>query len=186
MEERLLKEEELKQMMEQEIEKESGEQKEEKVEEVEEPTTKIFAVRTTAGKEQQVAELIARRVESNKINVYSILWPHGMRGYIFLEVDSLGDVEDAIQGVQYVRGILRKEVPYKEIEPQLIMGKREIDIRKNDIAEIISGPFKGEQCKITRVDKAKGEVVVQLLESAVPIPVTVSIDSIKVIRREEQ
>nr|AQS31950.1 hypothetical protein [uncultured archaeon] len=31
---------------------------------------------------------------------------------------------------------------------------------------------------------AKEEVVVELLEAAVPIPITVSLDSVKVIRRE--
>ena len=34
------------------------------------------------------------------------------------------------------------------------------------------------------VDKAKDEVVVELLEAAVPIPITVKIDAIKVIRRD--
>jgi transcription termination/antitermination protein NusG len=58
------------------------------------------------------------------------------------------------------------------------------DIRKNDIAEIITGPFKREKCKITRVDKTKDEVVVELLEAAVPIPITLKTDAIKVIRRE--
>ena len=59
------------------------------------------------------------------------------------------------------------------------------NIKKNDIAEIISGPFKREKCKITRIDKAKEEVVVELLEAAVPIPITVKMDAVKVIRRDE-
>ena len=62
--------------------------------------------------------------------------------------------------------------------------KREVNIRKNDIVEVISGPFKREKAKITRIDKAKEEVVVELLEAAVPIPITVKMDSVKVIRRE--
>ena len=36
----------------------------------------------------------------------------------------------------------------------------------------------------SRVDKQKDEVVVELLEAAVPIPITVKLDSVKVIRRE--
>ena len=63
---------------------------------------------------------------------------------------------------------------------------RDVNIKKNDIAEIISGPFKREKCKVTRIDKAKEEVVVELLEAAVPIPITVKIDAIKVIRREAE
>ncbi|MBN2142156.1 transcription elongation factor Spt5, partial [Candidatus Woesearchaeota archaeon] len=60
------------------------------------------------------------------------------------------------------------------------------NIQKNDIAEIISGPFKREKCKITRIDKTKEEVVVELLEAAVPIPLTLKMDAVKVIRRDEE
>jgi transcriptional antiterminator NusG len=63
--------------------------------------------------------------------------------------------------------------------------KKEANIQKNDIAEIISGPFKREKCKITRIDKTKEEVVVELLEAAVPIPLTLKMDAVRVIRRDE-
>jgi len=61
---------------------------------------------------------------------------------------------------------------------------KNINIQKKDTVEIISGPFKREQAKITRIDKQKEEVVVELLEAAVPIPITLKMDSVKVIRRE--
>ena len=64
--------------------------------------------------------------------------------------------------------------------------KHEVNIQKNDIVEIISGPFKREQAKITRIDKQKEDVVVELLEAAVPIPITVKMDAVKVIRRETE
>ena len=64
--------------------------------------------------------------------------------------------------------------------------KHEVNIQKNDIVEIISGPFKREKAKITRIDKQKEEVVVELLEAAVPIPITVRLDAVKVIRRETE
>jgi transcriptional antiterminator NusG len=64
--------------------------------------------------------------------------------------------------------------------------KVEMNIQKNDIVEIIAGPFKRENAKVTRIDKAKEEVVVELLEAAVPIPITVKMDSVKVIRRESE
>jgi len=50
---------------------------------------------------------------------------------------------------------------------------------------MIGSTFKGEKAKVTRIDKQKGEVIVSLLGASVPIPVTVKIDNIKVIRREE-
>ena len=62
--------------------------------------------------------------------------------------------------------------------------KHEVNIQKNDIVEIISGPFKGENAKVSRIDKIKEDVVVELVEAAVPIPITVKIDAVKVIRRD--
>ena len=150
------------------------------------PETKIFALRTTANREDQVTSFLGSNAEKKKLNVYSILRPHGMRGYIFLETDEKITAETAAHGIPYARGILPKEVSYEEIEHMIERKKIEVNIQKNDIVEIISGPFKRENAKITRVDKAKEEVVVELLEAAVPIPLTMKLDSVKVIRREEE
>ena len=61
----------------------------------------------------------------------------------------------------------------------------EINIEKNDIVEIISEPFKNEKAKVVRLDKSNGEAVVSLLGAAVPIRVTVNLDNLRVIRRED-
>src|SRR3989344_2831422 len=163
-----------------------AEEKKEEAKEVEgEPI--IFALRTTANREDQVMDFITGNVAKKKeLRVYSVIRPHGMRGYIFVEAETKNDAELASQGIPYARGILAAPVRYAEIEHMLEQVKHEVDIRKNDIAEIISGPFKREKCKITRIDKAKEEVVVELLEAAVPIPITLKIDAIKVIRREDE
>ncbi|MBI2108035.1 transcription elongation factor Spt5 [Candidatus Woesearchaeota archaeon] len=145
----------------------------------------IFALRTTANREDQVAELVKANVEKKKnIEVHSVIRAHGMRGYIFVEAASKTDAEQAAFNVPYARGILEKPVKYAEIEHMLEQVKHEVNIQKNDIVEIITGPFKRENAKITRVDKTKEEVVVELLEAAVPIPLTLKMDAVKVIRRE--
>ena len=147
--------------------------------------TKIFALRTTANREDQVMTFVSANVERKKMLVYSVIRPHGMRGYIFVEAETQTDAEQAAFGIPYARGILPKEVGFEEIEHHLLEeAKKEVNIQKGDIVEIISGPFKREKAKITRVDKQKEEVVVELLESAVPIPITVKIDAVKVIRRD--
>jgi transcription termination/antitermination protein NusG len=150
----------------------------------EEAKTHIFALRTTANREDQVMDFISSNVTRKAIEVYSIVRPHGMRSYIFVEAAKKADAEAAAFNVPYARGILSKEVEYREIEHMLEQVKRDVNIKKNDIAEIISGPFKREKCKVTRVDKTKEEVIVELLEAAVPIPITLKFDAIKVIRRE--
>lgn len=145
----------------------------------------IFALRTTANREDQVMDFVSSNAEKKGHNIYSVVRAHGMRGYIFVEAPTRTDAEQAAYNIPYARGILPKEVDYSEIEHMIEQIKHEVNIQKNDICEIISGPFKREKAKVTRIDKAKEEVVVELLESAVPIPITVKMDSIKVIRRDE-
>ena len=144
----------------------------------------IFALRTTANREDQVMDFVYSKAKKKGLDVYSIIRPHGMRGYIFIEAKDRQNAEQAAFGVPYARGVLPQTIDYAEIEHMLEQVKREISIKKNDIVEIISGPFRREQAKVTRIDKTKEDVVVELLEAAVPIPITVKIDAVKVIRRE--
>ncbi len=146
--------------------------------------SKIFALRTTANREDQVMDFLYSNVKKKNLAIYSIVRPHGMRGYIFIEAENRENAEEAYHGIPYARGILPNTIDYKEIEHMIEQVKIQVNIQKKDIVEIISGPFKREKAKVTRVDKTKSEVVVELLEAAVPIPITVKLDSVKVIRRE--
>lgn len=151
-----------------------------------EEQTELFGVRTTANREDQVMDFLVNHAQKKKLQVYVVIRPHGMRGYIFLEAKDRTTAELAIAHVPYARGLLPKTIAIEEIEHMLEVVKPEVSMIKNDIVEIISGPFKREKARITRVDKQKEEVVVELLESAVPIPITVKIDAVKVIRRESE
>ncbi|TLM98954.1 hypothetical protein FDZ71_16405 [bacterium] len=51
--------------------------------------------------------------------------------------------------------------------------------------EIIAGPFKGMQAKVTRVDKAKSEVTLELLDAPYTLPITVHAEQTKLIARGE-
>ena len=145
---------------------------------------KLFAIRTTANREEQVMDFIESNVTKKNLEVYAIMNPHGMRGYIFIEAKSQEDAAQACFGIPYSRGVLNKEVKYEEIEPMLEQVKIQINIQEKDIVEIIHGPFKKEKAKVKRIDETKEEVVVELLEAAIPIPITVKLDWVKVIRRE--
>lgn len=144
----------------------------------------IFALRTTSNREDQVFDFVSSNVGKKNIPVLSLIRPHGLRGYIFIEAETKESAEEAYHKVPYARGILSKPVDYKEIEHMLEQIKVQMNIKKSDIVEIISGPFRGEQARVTRIDHTKEEVVVELLEAAIPIPITVKLDSVKVIRRE--
>lgn len=148
--------------------------------------THIFGVRTAANREDQVVDFLSAKIQKKtELEVYAIVRPHGMRGYIFLEAKTKLAAEQSLHGVPYARGILPEPIPYPEIEHMLEQVKIEMNIKKNDIVEIISGAFKREQAKVIRINKQKEEIVVELLEAAVPIPITVKMDAVKVIRRED-
>jgi len=149
-------------------------------------STQIFGLRTAANREDQVVDYLTAKLTRNpNLGILAVIRPHGMRGYIFIETTSKADAEAALQGVPYSRGLLAQEIPYPEIEHMLEQVKVEMNIKKGDIVEIISGPFKRENAKVIRINKQKEDIVVELLGAAVPIPITVSMDAVKVIRRED-
>lgn len=148
--------------------------------------SEIYTLKTTANREEQVLDFVVSNIRKKNLRVYSVFHPHGMRGYVFLESETKDDAQMSYQGVPYAKGLLRAPVSYQEIEHMLEQAKAQMNIQNKDIVEIISGPFKGEKAKITRIDETKEEVVLELLESAVPIPITVKLDSVKVIRRDNE
>lgn len=148
--------------------------------------TQIFVLRTTANREDQVVDFVTSNVQKKRLEIYSIIRPHGMRGYVFIEAKDRESVEESFSGIPYAKGLLPKTVEYTEIEPMLEQVKIKVNIQKNDIVEIITGPFKHEQAKVVRIDTQKEEVILELLETAIPIPLTLKLDSVKVIRRENQ
>jgi len=146
----------------------------------------IFVIKVTTNKEDRALELISDKVKKKSLSVFSLTRPHGLRGYIFLEALDRETAEEAVFNLPYVKGIIGKTLVYEEIQNMLTPNIEEMKIDKGDIVEIIGEPFKKEKAKVVRVDKQKGEVVVSLLNAIVPIPVTVKIDNVRVLRREEE
>ncbi|VVB74325.1 Transcription elongation factor Spt5 [Candidatus Tiddalikarchaeum anstoanum] len=151
----------------------------------EEAQSHIVTVRTTAGRERQVIDKIMSVVKKGEVNIYSIISPQEIKGYFFVEAESIDDVRTAVYGIQHVKGVIEGEVSLKEIEHFFAPLSSSIKVEERDIVELTSGPFKGEKARVQRVNKLKEELVVELLEAAVPIPLTVKLDSIRVLGKEE-
>jgi transcriptional antiterminator NusG len=145
----------------------------------------IFIVKVTTNKEERALEMIADRAVKKSLNVLSLARPHGIKGYIILEALDKETAEESAYNLPYVKGILSKISTYEEIKKMLEPVVEDLNIEIGDIVEMIGQTFKGEKAKVTRIDKQKGELVVSLLGASVPIPVTVKMDTIKVIRREK-
>ena len=138
----------------------------------------IATIRTTTGRENIVIESITSKVKGHAIPVKSVFHPEDLRGYIFIEGE-VNDIEASIKGIPHVRGLINKDVPIEQLERFLIPATQEIKLEIGDIVEIIGGPFKGEKGKITRVDETKNEITVEFLEAAIPIPVTISVNTVR-------
>ncbi|MBT3408038.1 transcription elongation factor Spt5 [Candidatus Woesearchaeota archaeon] len=144
----------------------------------------IFALKCTANREETVADFLTANAKRKELNIFSIIIPHGIKSFIFIEASDKYEVDKAAFRIPYARNVLPTPISEKEVLHLISTEKKEVDIRKGDIVEIIAGPFKKERAKITRVDLFKEEVVIELLDAAVPIPMTRRIEDINVIRRD--
>jgi len=153
------------------------------MEKSEELPTKIFAVKTTTGQEKNVARLVAARVEMNKIPVRAILVPETLKGYVFIEAEGPHFVEEAISGIKHVRSRIPGIVNFSEIERYIVRRPVIEELHEDDIVEITGGPFKSMRAKITRIDMAKSEVILELLEATFTLPITVNSDYVKLVEK---
>ncbi len=144
----------------------------------------IYAFRTLVGQEKNVARLLARNVKNSELEVNSILVPDTLRGYILVETSSKIDMQDPALKVPNLRGSVEGEISFEEIKGFLNPEPIIASVKKGSIVELISGPFKGEKAKVVRIDESKEEVVLELIEAAIPIPVTVKGDQIRLIQKE--
>lgn len=144
----------------------------------------IYAIRTLVGQEKNVARIIARNVKTNGMDVSSILVPESLKGYILIESSSKIDMQNPAFKVPHMKGIIDGEIPFDEVKTFLNPEPILASVKKGSIVELISGPFKGEKAKVVRIDESKENVVLELIEAAVPIPVTVKGDQIRLIQKE--
>ncbi len=145
--------------------------------------TKIFAVRTTTGQEKNVAKLVASKIDMKKIPIKAILVPETLKGYVFIEANGPHFVEEAITGIKHVRSRVPGIVSFSEIERYIVRKPIIEELSENDIVEVIGGPFKGMRAKITRVERAKEEVILELLEATFTLPITVHSDYVKLVEK---
>ncbi|MEM5829197.1 MAG: transcription elongation factor Spt5 [Candidatus Aenigmatarchaeota archaeon] len=142
----------------------------------------IYSVKTVVGRENVVMEAIAAKAKLEKLNIQSLFHPEEIKGYIFIEGD-LKDIEIAVQMIPHVRGLIKRPIELKEVQRFLQPKTAEVELNIGDVVEIIGGPFKGERGKVTRYDKVKREVTIELVEAVVPIPITVSVEFVKLLEK---
>ncbi|WP_456482564.1 transcription elongation factor Spt5 [Methanopyrus sp.] len=155
-------------------------------------STKLYAVRVQAGREEATADMLVMRArrkvkeEGVETGLKAVIAPEELRGYVIIEVEELTDeLRDLIHDLPDTRGIVEKPMDFEEIEHYFAPKPEAVEISEGDIVEILSGPFKGEKARVVSVDESRREITVELLEAPVPIPVTVKMDALRLLREEE-
>ena len=142
----------------------------------------IFTVRTTARREKAVAEAIEGNVKAKGLEVYAVLNIPEIKGYIFVEAKDIEEAQKALKDIPHVRGILDKEVSAESLKGFLEEKEELILFNEGDLVEVIGGPFKREKAKIVSIDASKKEARIELIESAVPIPITIKLELLRKLR----
>ena len=146
----------------------------------------IFTIKTQVGKEQNAADLINSRADKSKLDIPAILATPELRGYIFVEGFDEERLKNVLKTVSYARNMLEGDIPIDQIEHFLTPASAVAKITEGDTVEMVAGPFRGEKAKITHIDYSKEEITVELLDSMVPIPITVRGEQVRVIKRKEE
>jgi transcriptional antiterminator NusG len=147
----------------------------------------IYTIRVTSGQEKILSEILMKKSRAEKLNVYSIVHVENVKGYLFVEASDENTLVKLIQKVKHVKGFLKRPITLAEIENLVKATKQPaLAIEQGDTIEMTSGPFKGERAKVLKIDEAKDEITVELIEVAVPIPVTVKSKMVKLFQKAGQ
>lgn len=145
----------------------------------------FYIIRTVPSKEEKFLDALYKVLEKKEDSgIYTLFRPESVKGYVFVESKSLNAVVDAVRGVPNNKGVIRTPVNPAELEKYFEKEGEQITVNERDVVEIISGPFKGDKAKVIRIVPGKDEVVIEPFNMPVPIPITLSIDDIRVIESE--
>ena len=153
----------------------------------------LLVLKTQIDQEKEVTRSLFAKAAQGEKDIYAILSPIGLRGYVFVEGMNTDRLQEKTRDIKKARSFVVKkdsgqmtpaETTLGEISPYLVPVSAVVGIEEGDIVELVNGPFKGEKARVQKIDQAKEEITVELVEAMVPIPVTVKGDSVRVIEKE--
>ena len=156
-------------------------------------TQSILILKTQIDQEKSVVDSLAPRAKIGQEDIYAILSPAKLRGYVFVEGMNTDTMREKTRDIKKARAFVidKKlgnevvaETSIEEIDHYLTPLSTVVGIVEGDLVELVNGPFKGEKARVQQIDQSKEEITVELIEAMVPIPVTVKGDSVRVIGKE--
>jgi transcriptional antiterminator NusG len=145
----------------------------------------IFVYRVTAGQEKVVADVLHNKIRKEKIPLYAIAFMDTLKGYLMVEAADEVAARQAAMRIPHIKGVLKRPMTMGDIETLIATKAAGVQLKKGDIVELVSGPFKGEKARVIKIDEGKEECTVELMEVAVPIPVTIKMNTLRVYQKAE-
>jgi len=139
----------------------------------------LFAIKTTGGQEKVVMNMLEAKTRLGKLGIQSVLLVDNLKGYVVIEASNPNLAYGAIDGVRHIRGQLRGELDFGDIEGYLVKRSSAAQLSVDATVEITGGPFKGMRATVSRIDAEKEEATVVLLDAAYQLPVTVDANYLK-------
>lgn len=143
-------------------------------------TQSLLILKTQANQEKSVANSIRTKVmESPEKDIYAILSPVKLTGYIFVEAMNTDRMREKTRGIRKARNFLDGETDISQLEQYFTPVPTITGFVEGDIVELADGPFKGVKARVKFIDEKNENITVELIEGMMPIPVTVRGESVR-------
>ena len=139
----------------------------------------FYAMRVTAGQEENVIAVASLRIRTQGIPIRSLLAPPGIKGIIIVEADNIGTLNTTLSGIRHVKKIIYGNVDPEEVRDLITLEEKVVEYGVGDLVEVVSGPFKDMKGKVVRAERDKREVVIEFLDATFTLPVTITTDMLR-------
>jgi len=156
----------------------------------EEPSTTLFAVRTTINQESNILRQIFYRFKILDVvpDIRAMLVSPLLPGYVFFEAPQKRSVQIAVQGIPHIKGRIVQNIDLNELKHVLLPRSVTEYLESGDTVEIISGVFEGSRALVMRMPhdtSSSEEVVVRLLQEETPITIKIHGDYLKLVEKKK-
>ncbi len=159
--------------------------------EEDEPSTTLFAVRTTINQESNILRQIFYRFKILDVvpDIRAMLVSPLLPGYVFFEAPQKRSVQIAVQGIPHIKGRIVQNIDLNELKHVLLPRSVTEYLESGDTVEIISGVFEGSRAIVMRMPhdtSSSEEVVVRLLQEETPITIKIHGDYLKLVEKKKR
>ena len=160
-------------------------------EEIQEPSTTLFAVRTTINQESNILNHIFYRFKMLDVvpDIRAMIVSPLLPGYVFFEAPQKRAVQIAVQGIPHIKGRIVQNIELVELKHVILPRSVTEYLESGDTVEIISGVFEGSRAIVMRMPhdtSSSEEVVVRLLQEETPITIKIHGDYLKLVGKKKR